>query len=69
MGTGVIGGMIVATAIAVFFIPMFYYLLETMSSRSSGNKQSPGQGTLGTGSGPTTTEAGPPAGAPSQESQ
>ncbi|KAG8152917.1 efflux RND transporter permease subunit [Burkholderia catarinensis] len=34
IGTGVIGGMLGATAIAVFFIPMFYYLLEAMSSRS-----------------------------------
>ncbi|OLL31203.1 RND transporter [Burkholderia sp. SRS-W-2-2016] len=39
IGTGVIGGMLGATAIAVFFIPMFYYLLETMSSRSSGKKK------------------------------
>ncbi|MGF6605394.1 multidrug efflux pump [Paraburkholderia sp. WSM4175] len=39
IGTGVIGGMLGATAIAVFFIPMFYYLLETMSSRSKGGKK------------------------------
>ncbi|MGA7817182.1 efflux RND transporter permease subunit, partial [Caballeronia sp.] len=29
IGTGVIGGMLGATVIAVFFIPMFFYLLET----------------------------------------
>ncbi|MGF6551883.1 efflux RND transporter permease subunit [Paraburkholderia youngii] len=40
IGTGVIGGMLGATAIAVFFIPMFYYLLESMSSRSKGGKKS-----------------------------
>ncbi|OYD73117.1 UNVERIFIED_ORG: multidrug efflux pump [Burkholderia sp. CF145] len=34
IGTGVIGGMLGATAIAVFFIPMFFYVLETMSERS-----------------------------------
>ncbi len=34
IGTGVIGGMLGATAIAVFFIPMFYYLIESFSSRS-----------------------------------
>ncbi|MBC8722412.1 multidrug efflux RND transporter permease subunit [Paraburkholderia sp. 31.1] len=39
IGTGVIGGMLGATAIAVFFIPMFYYLLESMSSRSKGGKK------------------------------
>ncbi|SEC74993.1 multidrug efflux pump [Burkholderia sp. WP9] len=44
IGTGVIGGMLGATVLAVFFIPMFYYLLESMSSRSSGGKQTPDQG-------------------------
>ena len=33
IGTGVIGGMIGATIIAIFFIPLFYYLLQTMSER------------------------------------
>lgn len=28
LGTGVLGGMILASTIAIFFIPMFYYLLE-----------------------------------------
>jgi multidrug efflux pump len=30
IGTGVIGGMLAATVIAVFFIPLFYYLVERM---------------------------------------
>ena len=30
LGTGVIGGMLAATAIAIFFIPLFYYLVERM---------------------------------------
>ncbi len=33
IGTGVIGGMLGATVIAVFFIPMFFYVLETMSEK------------------------------------
>jgi len=33
IGTGVIGGMLAATVIAVFFIPMFYYAIETMSAK------------------------------------
>jgi multidrug efflux pump len=33
IGTGVIGGMLGATVIAVFFIPMFYYLIEGLSER------------------------------------
>ncbi|MGU7768597.1 efflux RND transporter permease subunit [Burkholderia sp. MR1-5-21] len=41
IGTGVIGGMLGATAIAVFFIPMFYYLLEALSSRSRGQAAPP----------------------------
>jgi multidrug efflux pump len=33
IGTGVIGGMLAATVIAVFFIPMFYYVIEKMVDR------------------------------------
>jgi multidrug efflux pump len=50
IGTGVIGGMLGATVIAVFFIPMFYYLLESLSSRSSG-KQKPDKPPLAAGPG------------------
>ncbi len=45
IGTGVIGGMLGATVIAVFFIPMFFYVLETMSERSSRGKKTPGRPT------------------------
>ena len=68
IGTGVIGGMIGATAIAVFFIPMFYYLLESMSSRSSGGKQTPDKGAVGAGAESPAAEPGLPPSAPSQES-
>jgi multidrug efflux pump len=40
IGTGVIGGTLVATVIAIFFIPMFYWLLETTSSRLFGGEKS-----------------------------
>jgi multidrug efflux pump len=40
IGTGVIGGMLAATVIAVFFIPLFYYLIETMSSKFGRPKKS-----------------------------
>jgi multidrug efflux pump len=70
IGTGVIGGMLGATAIAVFFIPMFFYLLETMSSRSGKKKtgeappaqsdSSAPRGSGGAGSGsPTITPSAP----------
>jgi multidrug efflux pump len=38
IGTGVIGGMLAATVIAVFFIPMFYYVIETLAARLGGKK-------------------------------
>src|SRR5690349_23369522 len=41
IGTGVIGGMLGATAIAVFFIPMFFYVLESLSDRFGGKKRAP----------------------------
>ena len=55
IGTGVIGGMLGATVIAVFFIPMFFFVLETMSEKSSGGKKTPG---------PTASPPGPGSGAP-----
>jgi multidrug efflux pump len=39
IGTGVIGGTLLATVIAIFFIPMFYWMLETLSSRMFGEKR------------------------------
>jgi multidrug efflux pump len=33
IGTGVIGGMLAATVIAIFFIPMFYYVIEGLSEK------------------------------------
>lgn len=68
IGTGVIGGMLGATAIAVFFIPMFYYALESMSERSGGGKKTPGPQGGAPGappSGPTGVGPGTPAATPS----
>ena len=36
IGTGVVGGMIGATVIAIFFIPMFYWAIETLLQKMSG---------------------------------
>ncbi len=33
IGTGVIGGMLVSTLVAIFFVPLFFVLLETWSSK------------------------------------
>jgi len=35
LGTGVIGGMLGATAVAIFFIPMFFWALESLSERGA----------------------------------
>jgi multidrug efflux pump len=42
IGTGVIGGTLAATVIAIFFIPMFYWMLETLSSRMKGKATTDG---------------------------
>ncbi|AKV08493.1 MULTISPECIES: efflux RND transporter permease subunit [Pseudomonas] len=39
IGTGVIGGMLAATVIAIFFIPLFYYLVERMTEKKGAVKQ------------------------------
>jgi multidrug efflux pump subunit AcrB len=38
IGTGVIGGMLFSTVIAIFFVPLFFWLLESMSERFAGKK-------------------------------
>ena len=40
IGTGVIGGTLAATVIAIFFIPMFYWSLQTLSAKFSGGPKS-----------------------------
>ncbi|HXX86441.1 MAG TPA: multidrug efflux RND transporter permease subunit [Casimicrobiaceae bacterium] len=39
IGTGVIGGTLVATIIAILFIPMFYYTLQSASAKVFGGKE------------------------------
>jgi multidrug efflux pump len=41
IGTGVIGGMLAATVIAIFFIPLFYYLVERMFGKRTPSKNLP----------------------------
>jgi multidrug efflux pump len=38
IGTGVIGGIMASTFIAIFFAPLFFWLLESISERSAGKK-------------------------------
>ena len=36
VGTGIIGGMVGATTLALFFVPLFYYLIGSLSAKLSG---------------------------------
>jgi multidrug efflux pump len=38
IGTGVIGGILASTLVAIFFAPLFFWLLESMSERFAGKK-------------------------------
>jgi multidrug efflux pump len=33
IGTGVIGGMLFSTLIAIFFVPLFFWMLESMGKK------------------------------------
>jgi multidrug efflux pump len=39
IGTGVIGGILASTFVAIFFAPLFFWLLESISARFGGHKQ------------------------------
>ena len=38
IGTGVMGGMIAATVLAIFFVPLFYVLVMKLSYKITGKK-------------------------------
>jgi len=38
IGTGVIGGILASTAVAIFFAPLFFWMLESLSGRFAGGK-------------------------------
>jgi multidrug efflux pump len=42
IGTGVIGGMLFSTLIAIFFVPLFFWLLESASEKFAGKKAAGG---------------------------
>jgi multidrug efflux pump len=60
IGTGVIGGMLGATVIAVFFIPMFFYLLESLSERGDKKGGSASGGGAAEGAAPLAGGPGGP---------
>jgi multidrug efflux pump len=44
IGTGIIGGMVGATTLALFFVPLFYYLITSAKLRFSGDGKAAGAG-------------------------
>jgi multidrug efflux pump len=48
IGTGVIGGILASTVVAVFFAPLFFWMLESMSARFGGKKAAAGAAHGGT---------------------
>jgi multidrug efflux pump len=42
IGTGVIGGILASTVVAIFFAPFFFWLLESLSARVAGRKAAAG---------------------------
>jgi multidrug efflux pump len=42
IGTGVIGGILASTVVAIFFAPFFFWLLESLSARAAGKQAAAG---------------------------
>jgi multidrug efflux pump len=64
IGTGVLGGMVGATTLALFFVPLFYWLIVSLSVRMSGGRPpvaTPGTASTGAGAGATPPTPEPPA--------
>ena len=61
IGTGIIGGMIGETTLALLYVPLFFYLFETLAERSKAKKKagSPAAGKAGAGPGRETPPTGP----------
>jgi multidrug efflux pump len=66
IGTGVVGGTLAATVIAIFFIPMFYWLLASLSARLFGTAKG---GTAAGQEGPDAGSAGEAPAVPATEPQ
>jgi multidrug efflux pump len=61
LGTGVVGGMLGATVIAIFFIPMFYWAIEALMAKIRariGGKDTPPSAAEPSGEGETATSTG-----------
>jgi multidrug efflux pump len=59
IGTGVLGGMLCATFLAVFFVPLFFVIIEGLSSKLSGGPKKHAAAAATSAPAPTTEESGP----------
>jgi len=57
IGTGVIGGILASTFVAIFFVPLFFWLLESMSARFAGKATADTAGTSHGGEAPDVPHA------------
>jgi multidrug efflux pump len=63
----VIGGILASTVVAIFFAPLYFWMLESLSARFGGKKAAPG-GTAAQGGAPAPARGGAaPAAAPHAE--
>jgi multidrug efflux pump len=44
IGTGIIGGMLGETTLAMLYVPLFFYIFESLTERLAGHKAPPGDG-------------------------
>jgi multidrug efflux pump len=59
IGTGIIGGMIGETTLAMLYVPLFFYLFDRLSERSHNKKESPPSETASGGDEPKSTQHTP----------
>jgi multidrug efflux pump len=57
IGTGIIGGMIGETTLAMLYVPLFFYLFDRLAERSAGKKEKPSSPEI---SPEDSSEEGPP---------
>jgi multidrug efflux pump len=52
IGTGIIGGMIGETTLAMLYVPLLFYIFDRWSERSRAQKEAPSQSQPPAGEGP-----------------
>ena len=58
IGTGIIGGMIGETTLAMLYVPLFFYIFDRLAERSDAKKRTKGGGPAAGSASATTKPAG-----------